>query len=95
MDGGGITLLSGTTTLLYDANGNETNNGSGQTYEWDVQNQLTAINYANGNRSEFTYDGQQRRVKIVEKANGTVTATRRQFIWTADVLAESGTLEIA
>ncbi len=29
----------------YDADGNMTNNGNGQTYSWDAENRLTAINY--------------------------------------------------
>lgn len=52
----------------YDNNGSETAD-PGDTYEWDAANRLTAINYtATGARSEFTYDGLGRRVKIVEKA---------------------------
>ncbi len=55
------------TGYAYDANGNLTAN-IGRTYEWDAANRLTAINYpATGTRTEFTYDGLSRRVRIVEK----------------------------
>jgi RHS repeat-associated protein len=63
-----------------------TMNGS-QTYEWDAEDRLTAIN--NGSlRSEFSYDGFGRRVKIVEKNNGTVTDTKK-FIWDGEQLVQS------
>lgn len=52
---------------LYDSNGNLTADPS-RTYEWDAANRLTAINYPGlSTRTEFTYDGLGRRVKIVEK----------------------------
>jgi RHS repeat-associated protein len=71
--------------FLYDNNGNCTTSGS-TTYEWDAENRLTAIN--NGAlRSEFTYDGFGRRVKIVEMNNSTVTNTKK-FIWYGAQLAE-------
>ncbi len=76
-----------TTNPLYDQDGNLVNNGNGQTYEWDAKNELVGINYANGNSTSFSYDGVGRRVQIVEKANGTVTATRN-FIWVGNTPAE-------
>jgi RHS repeat-associated protein len=45
-----------------------------------------AINYGSA-RTEFTYDGFSHWVKIVEKSNGQVTATR-QFIWCGRTLCE-------
>ena len=66
------------TTLLYDLDGNLTNDGS-KTYEWDAANRCTAINQGT-HRTEFTYDGTSRRAKIVEKDNGSVTGTK-QFVW--------------
>jgi RHS repeat-associated protein len=59
----------------YDNNGNLTADPF-CTYEWDAANRLSAINYtAIGGRTEFTYDGLGRRVKIVEKNPGmTMTA---------------------
>jgi RHS repeat-associated protein len=51
----------------YDANGNLSATPT-KTYEWDAANRLTAINYTSTNtRTEFTYDGLGRRVKIVER----------------------------
>ncbi len=68
------------TTLLYDLNGNLTNDGS-KTYEWDAANRLIAIN--NGtNRSEFTYNGLSQRTRIVERDSGSITSTK-QLIWCA------------
>jgi RHS repeat-associated protein len=59
----------------YDLNGNLTAD-SGHTYEWDAANRLTAINYTGKNsRSEFTYDGLNRRVKIVEKSPAVLSMT--------------------
>lgn len=69
-------------TLAYDLNGNLTSAVSAaftNTYEWDAANRLTAIN-SGTNRSEFTYDGLGRRVRIVEKTNGVVQTDRR-FLW--------------
>lgn len=55
-------------------------------YEWDAENQLTAI--TNGNhRTEFSYDGYGRRIRIVEKDNGVTTDARR-YIWAGMQLCE-------
>ncbi len=68
----------------YDNNGNYTSD-PWATYEWDAANRLTAITYnANGDRTEFTYDGLGRRVKIVEKSyavpiNFTVQPPNNQY----------------
>ena len=68
-------------TLSYDYNGSLTSDGLTRTFEWDAANRLTAINYpGTTNRSEFTYDGLSRCVKIVEKTNSSVTSTRK-FVW--------------
>jgi RHS repeat-associated protein len=72
-------MSSGTTkTFTYDANGNLTSDGT-RTFEWDALNQLVAINVGN-HRSEFTYDGRQRRVRIIEKENG-VTENDIRVLW--------------
>lgn len=56
--------------FTYDANGNLLSDGA-RTYEWDARDRLTAI--VSGNRrSEFSYDGFDRRVRIVEKENDNV-----------------------
>ena len=69
---------SGSKTLVYDANGNLTSD-SARTFEWDPLNRLTAVT-SGTHRSEFTYNGLNQRVKIVEKENGAVTSTK-QFVW--------------
>ncbi|HMG04784.1 MAG TPA: RHS repeat-associated core domain-containing protein, partial [Chthoniobacterales bacterium] len=75
-------------TLSYDLAGNMTSNGNSMTYEWDAANRLVAINYTGtSNRSEFTYDGLNRRVKIVEKTGSTVTSTK-QFVWVGNSIAQ-------
>lgn len=74
-------------TLSYDLEGNLTNDGA-KTYEWDAANRLTAINYTGtSNRTEFTYDGLSRRVKIVEKTGSTVNSTKK-FVWDGTNIAE-------
>jgi RHS repeat-associated protein len=76
---------SGTKSLVYDLNGNLTSDGT-KTFEWDPLNRLTAIN--NGTtRSEFTYNGLNQRVKIVEKDNGTVTNTKN-LVWVGSEICE-------
>jgi YD repeat-containing protein len=60
-----IDQASGGKTFTYDANGNVTSDGT-RTFEWDARNQLVAVNVGT-HRSEFTYDGEQHRVRIVEK----------------------------
>jgi RHS repeat-associated protein len=73
-------------TLTYDLNGNLIDDG--RTFEWDAANRLLAINYTGtSNRSEFTYDGLGRRVKVVEKNGSTVTSTK-QFVWNGSSIAE-------
>ncbi len=64
--------------LSYDLDGNLTNDET-RSYEWDAENRLTAVNQGM-NRSEFTYDGHGRRVRIVEKVNGTPTSDKR-YVW--------------
>lgn len=71
--------------LTYSPNGNQLSDGT-RTYEWDGADRLTAI--AQGTRrSEFTYDGFGRRVKIVEKDGATVLSDRR-YIWDRDQILE-------
>src|SRR5437879_9005273 len=68
-------------TLTYDLNGSLINDGSTRTFEWDGANRLVAINYTGtNNRTEFSYDGLSRMVKIVEKSKTRVTSTRK-FVW--------------
>jgi RHS repeat-associated protein len=75
-----ITSQSGGTnrTLSYDLNGSLTSNGGTRTFEWDGANRLVAINYTGTTqRTEFTYDGLNRCVKLVEKTGTTVNSTRK------------------
>lgn len=66
-------------SLEYDDNGNLVHDGE-RGYEWDAENRLVAVTGAWG-RTEFSYDGMWRRVKLVEKnTNGAVIAERR-FAW--------------
>jgi RHS repeat-associated protein len=73
-NGGGYTLNNVNqitdSGYTYDLNGNLTAD-PGRTFTWDAANRLIAIDYpAIGSRSEFTYDGLNRRVKMVEKNPG-------------------------
>jgi len=72
-------------TLTYDANGNLLSDGV-RTLEWDALDQLIAVSQGT-HRSEFSYDGEGRRVRIVEKENGTVTEDRR-FLWCGTAICE-------
>ena len=86
-------VVSGSTagTPTYDAFGNMTNNGNGQTYTWDDENRLLSISQG-GNTYAFAYDGLGRRVS--ETDNGTLT---KQWTWVGAQVAEendgSGTVQ--
>jgi RHS repeat-associated protein len=78
-----------TKALSYDANGNLTSlitPTSTNNYEWDAEDRLVAVN-VNAHRSEFSYDGQWRRVRILEVESG-VTNANNVFLWTGVSLAE-------
>ncbi|MEX1115131.1 MAG: RHS repeat-associated core domain-containing protein [Akkermansiaceae bacterium] len=79
------------TQFEYDLNGNLTKitTATGSTnYEWDALNRLIVIIYPDTCRSEFTYDGLSRRVRIVEKdATNTVTSDKRH-LWDDLQIAE-------
>ena len=72
-------------TFAYDANGNLTADGT-RTLEWDARNQLVAVTVGT-HRSEFSYDGLQRRVRQVEKDNGITTADTR-VLWCETAICE-------
>lgn len=76
-----VTVVGGVgQVLVFDAVGNMVSDGT-NTYTWDADNKLLQITYpGSNNRSEFTYDGLGRNVKIVERVNNSVTSTK-QFIW--------------
>ena len=84
-----VTNNSVARTLMYDLNGNLTNattSTATNTFEWDAADRLTAVNMGT-NRSEFTYDGLGRRMKIVEKQGVTVVSTKL-FVWCGTELCE-------
>ena len=56
------------------------------TYDWDAVHRLIAVTQGN-HRSEFSYDGLDRRVRIVEKTNGVVVADN-YFLWCGTELCE-------
>ncbi|MCL4293995.1 MAG: RHS repeat-associated core domain-containing protein [Acidimicrobiia bacterium] len=72
-------------TFTYDANGNLTADGT-RTFEWDARNQLVAVTVGT-HRSEFVYDGLQRRVRQVEKDNGVTTGDTR-VLWCETAICE-------
>jgi RHS repeat-associated protein len=80
-----VTSSGPSKTFTYDANGNLTSDGT-RTFEWDARNQLVAVTVGT-HRSEFTYDGLQRRVRIVEKENG-VTQSDAKVVWCEKQICE-------
>jgi RHS repeat-associated protein len=80
-------MISWQVMLAYDSAGNLLDNGEGKTFEWDAANRLRAIDHGSGQRSEFNYDGLNRRVKIVEKTGSTVTSTKH-FVWVGNTIAQ-------
>jgi RHS repeat-associated protein len=74
--------VSGTSrTPTYDLNGNTTHNGSGQAYQWDAEDRLVRITYADNSSTEFTYDGLSRRVRITEKNASNSVITDKRYVW--------------
>jgi YD repeat-containing protein len=80
-----VTLNGSSRTFSYDANGNMNSDGT-RTFEWDTRNQLVAVNVGT-HRSEFAYDGKQRRVRVVEKEGG-VTQTDTRVVWCEERICE-------
>jgi len=62
-------------------------NATNTIYEWDAEQRLVAFNRGT-RRSEFTYDGLGRRVRIVEKANGVVQGNTC-FLWCETSICEA------
>ena len=77
-------------TFTYDANGNLTADGA-RSFEWDARNQLVAITVGT-HRSEFTYDGQQRRVREIEKENNVIQSDIR-VLWCDAAICEERTAD--
>jgi RHS repeat-associated protein len=65
-------------TLTYDSNGNLTNNGAGQSYQWDAENRLVSVTQATG-VTGFVYDGLGHRLQ--ETFGGSVI---KQWVWCGD-----------
>jgi len=86
--------LAGTSALQDEFQYNAMNQITGEsaraamaaTYEWDAAERLVAIN-AGTHRTEFSYDGWGRRVRMVEKSNGVV-ASDNYFLWCGTDLCE-------
>ena len=76
-----INVIGTSRTPAYDANGNTTANGTGQLYDWDAENRLIKITYADNSYSEFTYDGLSRRVRITEKTAGNAVTSDKRYLW--------------
>lgn len=73
--------------FTYDANGNLANDGK-YSYEWNARNECVAINEIGGtHRTEFTYDGLGRMVRLVEKDGATVTRDSH-FVWVGTEMTE-------
>ncbi|HWD92517.1 MAG TPA: RHS repeat-associated core domain-containing protein [Verrucomicrobiae bacterium] len=93
--GGNITTSNYTVNVVkgnhksysYDDNGNCTgytpDSGSSVSYEWDAENRLVAVTTGSG-RSEFTYDGFGRRVRIVERGSST-----NHLLWSGTQIVQS------
>jgi len=84
---GALTSLSG---VAYDPNGDMTADGTGVTYEYDSLNRLTAVNESATARSEFAYDGLNRRVQIIERAGkGGAISSTENFVYDGLVLIQN------
>lgn len=77
-------------TFSHDDNGNlqtHTSGGVATRYEWDAKNRLTAVQSADPpasgtTRSEFEYDGLDRRIRTVEKTyDGTSWTVQSNVTW--------------
>lgn len=64
-----------TFNFTYDSEGNLLGDGT-STYEWDLKNRLIAI-VTGSHRTEFTYDGSDRRIRVVDRESGTLTDDKR------------------
>jgi len=63
-----------------------TGRGVVRTNEWDAQGRLIAVT-SGSERTEFTYDGYGRRVRIRQLVNGSEVSHRR-FVWCDDEICE-------
>ncbi len=84
-----VDIAGSAKTFTYDANGNMTSDGS-RTFEWDARNQLVAVSVGT-HRSEFTYDGLQRRVRVIDQNDGTIETDRRMLRCNTETCEERNT----
>src|SRR5579862_2910657 len=66
---------------VYDLDGNQTQDASGNTYAWDAKNELVQITYSGGDKSQFSYDGLGRRASIIETGSGGAITSTKQFVF--------------
>jgi RHS repeat-associated protein len=83
-----VDATAGGKAFEFDANGNLISDGT-RTFEWDARNRLIAVNIGS-HRTEMQYNGQQHRVRIIEKENGSTTSDIRS-IWCEDRICEERT----
>src|SRR5579884_3636068 len=78
------TSISGSGTVSYDANGNTTADGTGNSFVYDAWDRLVAIKNGSTTLASYTYDGLNRQIQVTE--GGTTTDL---YVSAADqVLAE-------
>ena len=80
-----VTNAGPTTGFIYDANGNLSSDGD-RSFEWDARNQLVAVTVG-AHRSEYSYDGYRRRVRVVERVGGSIQSDTH-VIWCGIELCE-------
>jgi RHS repeat-associated protein len=80
-----VSVSGSSKTFTFDANGNMTGDGT-RTFEWDAENRLKAV-VVGTQRTEFTYDGEYRRVRILEE-QGAQTVSDKRFVWCGGSLCE-------
>jgi RHS repeat-associated protein len=85
-----IDSLGAGRSFSYDANGNMTSDGV-RIFDWDARNQLVAVTVA-AQRSEFAYDGLQRRVRETVSDNGVVRSDTR-VLWCEREICEERALD--
>lgn len=86
LNSGSGSTADATLTYTHDSEGNLLGDGT-STFEWDLRNRLTAI-VTGTHRTEYTYDGSDRRVRVVEKDSGTTTSDKRYVFNGLSILEE-------
>jgi RHS repeat-associated protein len=80
-----LTRSDGDRQYSYDANGNLLSDGV-RSFEWDARDRLTAV-VSGTHRTEFTYDGLDRRVRVIEKEGGSPVTDIWQ-VWCGGAICE-------